>query len=146
MPSTAKYIWFYVYTQNPTISADFTFAGYKAEWGGVSTTWMPSATEEYIYTAKLLIRNNTTYFSQPIIKIFGQGNIKLYVNDELIEFKNVMDGIILDSEKQEAYLSDVNKNAQMIGNFPTFGIGENQIICTGKVNKVEILPQWRWLT
>lgn len=92
------------------------------------------------------IRNNTTYFSQPIIKIFGQGNIKLYVNDELIEFKNLMDGIILDSEKQEAYLADVNKNAQMVGNFPNFEIGENQIIAVGNVNKIEILPNWRWLT
>lgn len=45
LPSTAKYIWFYIYTQNPTTSADFTFAGYKAEWGGVSTTWMPSSSE-----------------------------------------------------------------------------------------------------
>lgn len=105
-----------------------------------------SSVLEYVNPTKLLIRNNTTYFSQPIIKIFGQGNIKLYVNNELIELKNVMDGIVLDSEKQEAYLSDVNKNSQMTGNFPNFEIGENKIICTGKVNKVEILPNWRWLT
>ncbi|MCJ1989023.1 phage tail domain-containing protein [Lactococcus carnosus] len=105
-----------------------------------------SSVLEYVNPTKLLIRNNTTYFSQPIIKIFGEGNIKLTVNDELIELKNVMDGIILDSEKQEAYLADVNKNSQMVGNFPNFEIGENQIICTGKVNKVEILPNWRWLT
>lgn len=118
----------------------------KAEFGGTVKQWMPSKSEENIYTAKLLIRNNTTYFSQPVIKIFGEGNIKLYVNDELIEFKNLMDGIILDSEKQEAYLADVNKNAQMVGNFPNFEIGENQIIAVGNVNKIEILPNWRWLT
>ncbi|WP_230579357.1 hypothetical protein [Lactococcus lactis] len=45
LPSTAKYIWFYVYTQNPTTTADFTFAGYKAEWGGVNTPYMLSSSE-----------------------------------------------------------------------------------------------------
>ncbi|MCJ1989394.1 phage tail domain-containing protein [Lactococcus carnosus] len=105
-----------------------------------------SSVLEYDNPTKLLIRNNTTYFSQPILKIYGQGNIKLYINNELIELKNVMDGIVLDSEKQEAYLSDVNKNSQMVGNFPNFNIGENKIIATGNVNKIEILPQWRWLT
>lgn len=121
-------------------------AGYKWEEGSIATPYMLSKNEEYTNTAKFLIRNNTTYFSQPIIKIFGEGNIKLTVNNELIEFKNVMDGIVLDSELQEAYYNDINKNSQMVGNFPKFEIGENEIICTGKVDKMQILPNWRWLT
>ena len=100
---------------------------------------------ENVYS-NLLIRNNTSYFSQPIIKIFGQDNIKLFVNDELVEVKNINEGIVIDSEMQEAYYNDNNMNHQMLGDFPIFGIGENKIRLEGNVNKIEILPNWRWLT
>ena len=100
---------------------------------------------ENVYS-NLLIRNNTTYFSQPVLKIFGQGNIKLFVNDELVEVKNINEGITIDSEMQEAYYNDNNMNHQMLGSFPVFEIGENKIRTEGNVNKIEILPNWRWLT
>ena len=92
------------------------------------------------------VRNNTTYFSQPVLKIFGQGNIKLFVNDELVEVKNINEGITIDSELQEAYYQNNNLNHQMLGSFPTFEIGENKIRTEGNIDKIEILPQWRWLT
>ena len=105
-----------------------------------------SSVLEYENPSNLLIRNNTTYFSQPVFKIFGQGNIKLYVNDGLIEIKQINNSIVIDSEMQEAYYNDSNMNHQMSGSFPTFEIGENRIRLEGNVNKIEILPQWRWLT
>ena len=100
---------------------------------------------ENVYS-NLLIRNNTSYFSQPVFKIFGQGNIKLFVNDELVEVKNINEGITIDSELQEAYYQNNNLNHQMLGSFPTFEIGENRIRLEGNIDKIEILPQWRWLT
>ena len=105
-----------------------------------------SSVLEYENPSNLIIRNNTTYFSQPVLKFFGQGNIKLFVNDELVEVKNINEGITIDSELQEAYYNDNNLNHQMLGDFPTFGIGENKLRLEGNVNKIEILPQWRWLT
>lgn len=105
-----------------------------------------SSVLEYSNPTNLIIRNNTSYFSQPIIKIFGQGNIKLFVNDELVEVKQINEGIVIDSEMQEAYYNDNNMNHQMLGNFPTFGIGENIIKLEGNIDKIEILPNWRWLT
>ena len=105
-----------------------------------------SSVLEYENPSNLLIRNNTTYFSQPVLKIFGQGNIKLYVNDELVEVKNINEGIVIDSEMQEAYYNNDNINHQMLGDFPIFGIGENKIRTEGNIDKIEILPNWRWLT
>ena len=105
-----------------------------------------SSVLEYENPSNLLIRNNTTYFSQPVLKIFGQGNIKLYVNDDLIEIKQINEGIVIDSEMQEAYYNNDNMNHQMLGDFPIFAIGENKIRLEGNVNKIEILPNWRWLT
>ena len=106
-----------------------------------------SSVLEYENPSNLLIRNNTTYFSQPVLKIFGQGNIKLFVNDELVEVKNINEGITIDSQMQEAYYNDNNLNHQMSGSFPTFEIGENVIKLEGNnIDKIEILPNWRWLT
>lgn len=105
-----------------------------------------SSVLEYENPSNLLIRNNTSYYSQPIIKIFGKGNIKLFVNDELVEIKQINEGIIIDSELQEAYYNNDNMNHQMTGNFPVFSIGENKIRTEGNIDKIEILPQWRWLT
>ena len=105
-----------------------------------------SSVLEYENPSNLLIRNNTTYFSQPVLKIFGQGNIKLFVNDELVEVKNINEGITIDSEMQEAYYNNDNLNHQMLGSFPVFEIGENKIRTEGNIDKIEILPQWRWLT
>ena len=105
-----------------------------------------SSVLEYENPSNLIIRNNTSYYSQPIIKIHGKDNIKLFVNDELVEVKNINEGITIDSEMQEAYYNNDNLNHQMLGDFPIFGIGENKIRLEGNVNKIEILPQWRWLT
>ncbi|ATC60528.1 distal tail protein Dit [Pseudolactococcus raffinolactis] len=106
-----------------------------------------SSVLEYDNPSNLIIRNNTSYFSQPIIKIHGQDNIKLFVNDELVEVKNINEGITIDSEMQEAYYNNDNMNHQMTGSFPTFEIGENVIKLEGNnIDKIEILPQWRWLT
>ena len=106
-----------------------------------------SSVLEYTNPTKILVRNNTTYYSQPIIKIYGSGNIKLSVNNEIIEIKNLMDCIVIDSELQEAYHNDINKNNLMSGDFPKFEIKENTVeIVSGKVDKMQILPQWRWLT
>ena len=105
-----------------------------------------SSVLEYENPSNLIIRNNTSYFSQPIIKIHGQDNIKLFVNDELVEVKNINEGITIDSEMQEAYYNNDNMNHQMLGDFPIFVIGENKIRTEGNIDKIEILPQWRWLT
>lgn len=105
-----------------------------------------SSVLEYENPSNLLIRNNTTYFSQPVLKIFGQGNIKLFVNDDLIEVKNINEGIVIDSEMQEAYYQNNTMNHQILGDFPIFAIGENKIRTEGNIDKIEILPQWRWLT
>ena len=105
-----------------------------------------SSVLEYDNPSNLIIRNNTSYFSQPIIKIHGQDNIKLFVNDKLVEIKQINENILIDSVMQEAYYNDNNMNHQMSGDFPIFEIGENKIRLEGNVNKIEILLHWRWLT
>ncbi|MDU6337913.1 MAG: phage tail protein, partial [Clostridium sporogenes] len=65
------------------------------------------------------------------------------INNEIIKFTNISDYIELDSEMMECYKSNVPLNHLMIGNFPIFQVGENNISWTGNISKIEIIPRWR---
>lgn len=45
IPSDNSWAWSYVYTDTPTVTADWSFAGLKVEAGEVQTPWMPSLSE-----------------------------------------------------------------------------------------------------
>jgi len=53
--------------------------------------------------------------------------------------------VVIDSEKQDAYLGEVLKNRNMNGEFPVLLVGTNKIEWSGYVESIEILPRSRWL-
>lgn len=86
--------------------------------------------------------------SKPIIKIVGSGNIEFLVNDSLIftyTFPEEDSEVIIDSEKEDAYLNGELKNRNMIGEFPIFSSGENKISWNGEITSITIEPKSRWL-
>ena len=92
------------------------------------------------------ITNPGSIYSEPIIKIFGSGDINVTINSEIIKLKEVTDHIILDTVQQNCYNETIdNLNNKMNGEFPKFEVGENNISWTGSVSKVEVIPNWRWL-
>ncbi|MCR1933520.1 phage tail family protein [Clostridium tepidum] len=103
----------------------------------------------YLQDELIEITNSTTIYnqanvnSQPYIKIYGNGDATLKINNEIIKFTNISDYIELDSEMMECYKSNVPLNHLMIGNFPIFQVGENNISWTGNISKIEIIPRWR---
>lgn len=97
-------------------------------------------------TAEGSVTNPGSIYSQPVIKIFGSGDINLTINSEVIKLKEVTNHIILDSVQQNCYNEEIdNLNSKMSGEFPKFEVGENYISWTGAVAKVEVIPNWRWL-
>lgn len=91
------------------------------------------------------INNPGNIESQPKITIYGQGNITLNINDKVIQLTDIVDSITIDSELFDCYKGDELKNNCMTGEFPTLKVGENSISWTGEVNKIEIIPNWRWI-
>ena len=86
--------------------------------------------------------------SKPIIKIVGSGNVEFLVNDSLIftyTFPEEDSEVIIDSEKEDAYLNGELKNRNMIGEFPVFSSGENKISWNGEITSITIEPKSRWL-
>lgn len=98
-----------------------------------------------VKTAPFSLFNIGTFESEPIITIFGNGNIELYVNNQNIYLKEIAGSITIDSEMQNAYNGAASMNNKMSGEFLILSLGENHITWLGNVTKLEIQPNWRYI-
>ena len=98
-----------------------------------------------VKTAPFNLFNMGTFESEPIITIFGSGNITLYVNNQNVSLKEIIGSVTLDSEMKNAYRGSVSMNNKMQGEFPILIPDENHVTWLGNVTKLEIQPNWRWL-
>lgn len=97
-------------------------------------------------TAPTIIRNSGTVYSEPIITVYGSGDITLTINGVDFPLYGVSEYITIDSEMMEVFKGNMNQNSKYGGEtFPRFEVGENSISWTGNVSRVEIHPKWRWL-
>lgn len=95
---------------------------------------------------KTIINNIGTVESEPIITIVGNGNITLKINNDNFLIKNVEQKITINSELLEVYKDNINQNNKYNNfTFPKFKIKDNTIDFTGNVEKITIIPNWRWL-
>lgn len=87
-------------------------------------------------------------YSKPIMKITGSGTVEVLVNGLAIFtyiFPENETEVIIDSEKEDAYLGTVLKNRTMTGEFPRLLDGENTISWSGNVTSIVVEPKSRWL-
>ena len=97
-------------------------------------------------TAPTTIRNSGTVYSEPLITVYGSGDITLNINGEDFPLYGVQESITIDSEMMEVFKGDTNQNGKYGGaEFPRFEVGKNEIRWTGNVSKIKIQPRWRWL-
>ena len=97
-------------------------------------------------TAPTTIRNSGTVYSEPLITVYGSGNITLTINGADFPLYGVQESITIDSEMMEVFKEDTNQNGKYGGvEFPRFEVGKNEISWTGNVSKIKIQPRWRWL-
>ena len=92
--------------------------------------------------------NKGNHTAKPLITIEGTGAVDLSVNGTTTcryVFPSGGDTVILDSEKQDAYLGVLLKNRNMIGDFPILEKGANVISWSGAVESVRIKRYSRWL-
>ncbi len=87
-------------------------------------------------------------YSKPIMKIIGSGAVEVLVNGLATftyTFPENETGVIIDSEKEDAYLGTALKNRNMTGEFPRLLDGENTISWSGNVTSIVVEPKSRWL-
>lgn len=83
--------------------------------------------------------------SEPVITVYGSGDIILSINGKSINLNSISGNITIDSVIQDAYSGSSNLNNQMTGDFPVFKVGANVISWSGSVSYVVIKPNWRYL-
>lgn len=97
------------------------------------------------------ITNSGNTTSRPIITIYGQGNIGMYINDVQVLDIALDDEqyITIDSAEMEAYKDSTDnlKNRLVTGDYSKLALnaGDNTISFTGTVTKYEISKYSRWL-
>lgn len=97
-------------------------------------------------TAPTTIRNSGTVYSEPLITVYGSGDITLNINEADFPLYGVEESITIDSEMMEVFKGNANQNGKYGGaEFPRFEVGQNEIRWTGNVSKIKIQPRWRWL-
>ena len=149
-----RYIYKAVVINNPTFSGnisgmrgvpftfDVSFAPFKYRVGGERAIEFNKPQQLY---------NPERYESYPSIKVYGQGNISIFINNRETKLKNIENTIIIDSNEDvmEVYKENngelINLHDNFVGsqNFPYLDSGMNQISWNGNVSKIEIEPRWQ---
>ena len=100
------------------------------------------------FDENIVVVNKGLTDSKPKITIKGTGTIEFTLNDNKIFSYTFPEGeneVVIDSEKQDAYLGSQLKNRNMIGEFPILKSGKNYILCEGAITNLEIEPNSRWI-
>lgn len=100
---------------------------------------------ETLTASESIIKNPGCIPAEPVITVYGEGEITLMVGDQIVELDNIVDSITLDTPLMEAYNGEANMNSCMSGDFPILSPGAVPIAWTGTVSKVVIQPNWRTL-
>jgi len=104
------------------------------------------ADEELSLTAPDTIYNQGTIYSEPIITVYGTGNVTITIHGTAYAISEIDGYVTINSEIQEVYKDSTNKNNSFSAlDFPRFQTGANAISWTGNVTRIEIKPNWRWL-
>lgn len=90
--------------------------------------------------------NPEPFASLPQIKVYGTGDITLYVNNQAVVLKDITDPIVLDSEMKNSYTKEnnilVSANHKVKNILPPLMPGTNEISWIGNISKIEIIPRW----
>ena len=95
---------------------------------------------------EMTLYNRGTYYAEPVITLYGSGDITATINGRGYSCKNVEEFVTIDTPLQMIYKENENKNtAYQSREFPIFQTDANTIVLSSNITKAEIQPNWRWL-
>jgi phage-related protein len=100
---------------------------------------------EETFTASGAIANIGTVDSYPMITVHGSGDCVFSVAGQEIILTDVDAGTPVYIDCENGYVYTENGAAEMTGEFPVLGMGENAVILTSGVTRIDIKPRWGWL-
>lgn len=88
------------------------------------------------------VTNPTAFEARPVITVHGSGNGTVSCGGNTITIAGIYDGMVLDCERQDAYVGGTNLNALISGSFPVIPGGTQTITITGGITSVDVVPNW----
>ena len=82
-------------------------------------------------TSGTFVTNPGNVYAEPVITVYGSGEITLMVGMTIVELDGITDRITLDTPLMEAYNGVTSMNGCMSGDFPTLAPGANAVSWTG---------------
>jgi predicted phage tail component-like protein len=99
-----------------------------------------------ITASNTTLLNNGTTACEPIITVFGNGDIALTIGEQTMQLSAVQSKIILDCRLLDAYNDSFqNLNSKVTGEYFKLPVGSNNVSWTGNVPQVTICQNRRWL-
>lgn len=80
--------------------------------------------------------------SRPIITVYGIGQGNVYIGNQTIAISNIDEYVTIDTEMQDAFKGEANKNNTISTADIVLHPGNNSIYFTGDIVRVEIQPRW----
>lgn len=90
------------------------------------------------------INNPYNLPAKPIIRLIGNGNLKIYIGDELLDLRNVLNGITIDCETQTVTSANgqfTEFDKMFSYPFPSLKPGNNTITFSENVQEMYITPR-----
>ena len=107
--------------------------------------YMADVADTTLTTSTTFVNNPGNVYSEPIITVYGSGDITLMVGTTIVQLEGIEDSITLDSTLMEAYKGATSLNSSMSGEFPLLQPGANAVSWSGNVTSVVVKPNWRFL-
>ncbi len=98
-----------------------------------------------VNTSGTIVTNPGSVYAEPILTVYGSGDITLMVGTTIVELEDISGSIVIDCALKEAYLGSALMNDHMTGDFPVLKPGANAVSWSGVVTRVVIQPNWRYL-
>lgn len=104
--------------------------------------FLTSGEEPITFESNSTLYNGHQFTANPLITVYGSGNGNLTIGDRTVTLTGISEYVTLDSDIQNAYKGNTNKNGSMSGEFPVLKSGNNIISFSGGITKVTIVPRW----
>lgn len=91
------------------------------------------------------IFNPGTEKSEPIINLYGTGDISVTLGSSTFSLENLDDYVTVNTEMHDAYKDTALRNGIMVGDFPILDIGESKVSWSGAISRIEIFTNSNWI-
>ncbi len=108
--------------------------------------FLKSGEKKVVFSGAGKLFNPTKFEALPIIVVKGSGSGVLNVGDNTVMISSIGSSLTINCGIQDVYNGAQNRNSVVTfasnKSFPKLKPGDNEILCSGGISSVEVIPNW----